>query len=98
MSLHSGSPSRGTRTPRLVRNLLYAALFVLYLLHNDLWNWHDRSLVLGLPIGLFYHVVFCVVTSGVLTLLVVYAWPEHLDVPDANEGQGGTRPQGGGGH
>ena len=59
--------------------LLYAALVVLYLLHNDLWLWNDASLVLGLPAGLAYHIGFAVVTSVVLTLLVIHAWPDHLD-------------------
>jgi hypothetical protein len=62
---------------------LYAALVVLYLLHNDLWLWNDPRLVLGLPVGLTYHVAFCVAASIVLTLLVVYAWPDHLEVPDS---------------
>ena len=33
---------------------LFAALLVLYLLHNDLWLWHDATLVFGLPVGLVY--------------------------------------------
>ncbi len=59
--------------------LLYAALVVLYLLHNDLWLWNDPRLVFGLPVGLAYHIGFCVVTSVVLALLVIHAWPDHLD-------------------
>jgi Protein of unknown function (DUF3311) len=59
--------------------LLYAALVVLYLLHNDLWLWHDARLVFGLPAGLAYHIAFAAATSIVLTLLVIHAWPEHLD-------------------
>lgn len=59
--------------------LLYAALVVLYLLHNDLWLWNDSRLVFGLPAGLAYHIAFCVATSVVLALLVVHAWPDHLD-------------------
>jgi uncharacterized oligopeptide transporter (OPT) family protein len=62
---------------------LYGALVVLYLLHNDLWLWHDGSRVFGLPVGLVYHVGFAVATSVVLTLLVIYAWPDHLEVADA---------------
>ena len=54
---------------------LYGALVVLYLLHNDLWLWNDARLVLGLPIGLLYHVVFCLVTAVVLAMLVKWAWP-----------------------
>ena len=59
--------------------LLYAALVVLYLLHNDFWLWNDPRLVLGLPAGLAYHIGFCIAASVVLTLLVMYAWPDHLD-------------------
>jgi hypothetical protein len=59
--------------------LLYALLVVLFLLHNDLWLWNDPSLILGLPAGLAYHIGFSIATSAVLTLLVIYAWPEHLD-------------------
>ena len=61
------------------RGLLYLALVALYLLHNDLWLWNDSRLVFGLPAGLAYHVGFCVVTSVVLALLVIHAWPDHLD-------------------
>ncbi len=59
--------------------LLYLALVALYLLHNDLWLWNDSRLVLGLPAGLAYHIGFCVATSVVLALLVLHAWPDHLD-------------------
>ena len=69
--------------------LLYAALVVLYLLHNDLWLWNDASLVFGHPVGLAYHIGFAFATSIVLTLLVIYAWPEHLDLEagDRESGQ-----------
>ena len=61
---------------------LFGALGLLYLLHNDLWLWDDPRLVLGLPVGLAYHVLFCVAAAVVLALLVVYAWPEHLEVAE----------------
>ena len=66
---------------------LYVALVVLYLLHNDLWLWDNPKLALGLPIGLLYHIAFCVVATILMTLLVNYAWPRHLEVEadeDAN--------------
>jgi hypothetical protein len=66
---------------------LFAALLVLYLLHNDLWLWDDSTLVFGLPVGLVYHTGFSIATGIVLTLLVLKAWPEHLDVEaDTREG------------
>ena len=58
---------------------LYAALLVLYVLHNDIWLWNDARLVFGLPVGLVYHIGFSLATAAVLTLLVLKAWPDHLD-------------------
>jgi Protein of unknown function (DUF3311) len=58
---------------------LYAALFALFLLHNDLWLWNDSRLVFGLPVGLVYHIAFSFATAAVLGLLVLKAWPDHLD-------------------
>ncbi len=53
----------------------------LYLLHQDLWFWRQaRPLVFGaLPIGLFYHAAFTVVTALVLVALVHLLWPADLD-------------------
>ncbi len=84
-----------------VRRLAYASLPVLYLLHNDLWFWYDRNWLLGLPIGLTYHVLF--VASVVLAMwwLVRSAWPAaELDrlatgpgsPQPANVGEGEARP------
>lgn len=58
---------------------LYAALLVLYVLHNDIWLWNDARLVFGLPVGLVYHIGFSLATGAVLALLVLKAWPDHLD-------------------
>lgn len=71
---------------------LYAALVALYLLHNDLWLWDDRRLVLGLPVGLAYHVAFAIATAAVLALLVRHAWPDHLDdLAGEGDGEEGSR-------
>jgi hypothetical protein len=63
-----------------------AALLILalYLLHQDFWWWTSaRPLVFGvLPIGLFYHVAYTLVTAVVLAVLVRRAWPAHLDPHD----------------
>ena len=64
----------------MMRRILYVAMVVLYVLHNDLWFWEDAQLVLGLPIGLTYHIFYCVVSAGLMALLVYYAWPRGLDV------------------
>jgi len=61
--------------------LLGLATLALYLLHQDVWLWRSaRPLVFGfLPIGLFYHAVYCVLAALLMRLLVVYAWPAHLE-------------------
>ena len=62
-----------------MKTMLYLALFLLFLLHNDLWLWEDPSLFIGLPVGLVYHIGFCGVVSVVMVLLVRFAWPHHLE-------------------
>lgn len=62
-----------------VRPLSYLLLLLLYLLHNDLWFWHDDRILFGLPIGLLYHVGFCVAASLTMWLLVSYAWSEAIE-------------------
>ena len=57
------------------RILLYAALVILFLLHNDIWLWNDGTLVLGLPVGLTYHLLYCVATAVLMAFMVRYAWP-----------------------
>jgi len=61
--------------------LLVLAVVVLYVLHQDFWNWRTAyPLVFGfMPIGLFYHGVFSVAASGLMWLLVKFAWPAHLE-------------------
>ncbi len=56
-----------------IRWLLYAALVAAYVLHNDLWLWNDGSLLLGLPAGLTYHVIFCVAVAVLMALVVRFA-------------------------
>ena len=60
------------------RRALYFVLIALYLLHNDLWLWNNPRLLVGIPVGLAYHVGFCVAASLLMLALVRYAWPRHL--------------------
>ncbi len=70
------------------RWLLYGALVLLYVLHNDWWLWSDSSIVLGLPVALTYHAVYMLATSVVMFLLVRHAWPADLG---GDEGPGDDR-------
>ena len=65
-----------------MRAALYLALVALYVLHNDLWLWNDARVVAGLPVGLVYHLLFCFVVVGVMSLLVSRAWPSELSAMD----------------
>ena len=60
--------------------ILYAAIVVLYLLHNDWWLWDDPRIVLGLPVGLTYHIGYNVAAAVLMYLLVRFAWPSHLEI------------------
>lgn len=71
------------------RRLLYLMAILLYALHNDLWLWDDARLIAGFPVGLAYHILFCVAASVMLSLLVAYAWPEQL----ADAEQDGEAPR-----
>ena len=73
------------------RRLALAGLPLLYILHNDFWLWDDPRLVLGLPVGLTWHVIYCFAATGVMLLLVRHAWPDHLEV-DATQQSGERRP------
>ena len=70
---------------RFVRWILYIALVVLYLLHNDFWLWDNPKRALGLPIGLLYHIGFCAAAAILMALMVNYTWPHHLRDKDADE-------------
>jgi hypothetical protein len=65
-----------------VKKLLYLVIVIVYLLHNDLWFWDDPTLIMGIPVGLFYHVLYCFAASILLFLLIKFAWPHFVDEID----------------
>ncbi len=67
-------------TRHLGRGLLYAALVLAFVLHNDLWLWDDPGRVLGLPVGMAYHVGFCIAVAAIMGL-VTRAWPAEDEEP-----------------
>ena len=66
------------------RRILYLFWILLFVLHNDIWLWHDSRIVLGLPVGLLYHVGFCVAAAVMMGLLVTCARPGHLTAAAAD--------------
>ncbi|MYE87800.1 DUF3311 domain-containing protein [Candidatus Poribacteria bacterium] len=65
--------------------ILYIALVVLFLLHNDFWLWDNPKRVMGLPIGLLYHIGFCAAAAILMALVINYAWPQHLRDEDTDK-------------
>ena len=61
--------------------LLPIALLILFFLHQDFWFWNDDQIVLGLPIGLTYHIIYCFACTLVFALAVHYRWP-HFPATD----------------
>jgi hypothetical protein len=60
--------------------LLFLMIGVMYLLHQDFWNWSNGSLVFGfLPAGLAYHAGYSLLASAMMAILVECAWPKHLE-------------------
>jgi nitric oxide reductase large subunit len=65
-----------------VKNILYVVIVIVYLLHNDLWFWDNPTLVMGIPVGLFYHLLYCFIASILLFLLIKFAWPKFVEEVD----------------
>ena len=41
------------------RRYILVGVALLLFLHHDFWNWSNRSLLLGVPQGLWFHVLLC---------------------------------------
>jgi len=66
-----------SKTRKLLLILLVA---VVYLLHQDFWNWKKTELIFGfLPVGLAYHAGYSLLASVTMALLVKFGWPKHLE-------------------
>lgn len=65
-----------------MRSIVWILVLLLFLAHQDSWNWTDDRLVLGMPIGLTYHIGLSIVVSLVWALACFFAWPDELDELD----------------
>ncbi|MEM6456548.1 MAG: hypothetical protein AAF772_15760 [Acidobacteriota bacterium] len=57
---------------RLIPALL---LVIAYVLHNDVWLRDVGDRWFGLPAGLAYHALFCLLVVGLMAVLMRFAWP-----------------------
>ncbi len=82
-----------------MKAVVYGLLALLYVLHTDVWYWDDPRMLLGVPIGFTYHVLWTIVVTGAFWLAVRYAWPEELETAAEQAtdraGERAVQPQGG---
>ncbi|MCA9424429.1 MAG: hypothetical protein KC994_05115 [Candidatus Omnitrophica bacterium] len=63
-----------------MKKLVAVAGIVLFLLHQDFWNWNNRDLWFGfLPAGLGYHAIYSVVAALFWYLVSKFAWPHKTE-------------------
>ncbi|HYG74634.1 MAG TPA: hypothetical protein VEK08_06490 [Planctomycetota bacterium] len=66
---------------------LAAMAVVLFVLHQDFWNWKNTTLIFGyIPVGLFYHGCYSALCAVMMVFFVKYAWPHELE--EASEKHG----------
>ena len=65
-----------------IKNILYLVILIVYILHNDLWFWNNPTIIMGIPVGLFYHLIYCFIASILLFLLIKFAWPKLVEEVD----------------
>ena len=74
--------------------LVWLAVVVLFVLHQDFWWWNDGALVFGfLPVSLCYHAAFSLAAGLIWALANKFAWPEDIEVWAA-EGDENTSKEG----
>ena len=61
--------------------LLLLLILAVYVAHQDIWNWAkpDPMLFGFLPVGLAYHAGFSIACAVLMAILVLTAWPKHLE-------------------
>lgn len=74
-------------SPRRHRPWVFLLLGLLFILRLDLWWWSEPRLLMGMPIGLAYHLFFCLLVVFVMAFIVRFAslpelGPSELGSPD----------------
>lgn len=63
-----------------MRKLVAAFGIVLFILHQDFWNWSNSRLIFGfIPIGLAYHALYSIAAAMLWAYAIRVAWPEDLE-------------------
>ncbi len=64
--------------------LLFLLVALVYVAHQDIWNWHkaDPMLFGFVPIGVAYHAGYAIACAAMMAVLVQFAWPRHLETDE----------------
>ena len=63
-----------------MRKLVLVFGIVLFVLHQDFWNWTNDRLIFGfVPIGLAYHALYSIAAAMLWAYAIRVAWPEDLE-------------------
>jgi len=74
--------SRPDSESRLYPPPLFVAIGVAVIVHLNYWLWDADTLVMGLPVNLFYHVALTLALALFMSALVRRYWPAFLDEED----------------
>jgi hypothetical protein len=59
------------------KGVIWILGIALFFLHQDIWNWTDRTLLFGfMPIGLAYHALYSVAAALFWAYAIRIAWPQ----------------------
>mgnify|MGYP001814314139 CR=1 FL=1 len=73
-----------------MKTFVWVLVVLLVVLHQDVWNWDDQTLVLGfMPITLFYHACLSMAAGVVWFLACQFAWPSGRTAPPSDSGERG---------
>ena len=62
-----------------MKYIIWLEIAILLILHQDFWNWNDRTLHFGfVPSGLFYHACLSLGAAGVWLSACLFAWPDDI--------------------
>lgn len=75
-----------------MRAIIWFLVCMLILLHHDYWNWDDKSLLFGMPIGLTYHIFLSIAASAVWAIACFTIWPDALKEEPNAETHAGDVP------
>ena len=66
-----------------MKNVVYALIVLMAIIHQDFWWWDNKTLVFGfMPLGLFYHALFSCMAAG------VWAYGHQVGLAKRHRGMG----------